>query len=169
MKRPDHDLGDDPTLAGEADVIRRRLNALAWLLDSSIRLPGIGFRIGLDALLGLIPVVGDAVGVLISGYIVREAARLGVPRSTLVRMVANVAIEGLVGMVPLLGDVFDAAWKANQRNARLLNEHVANPGRAAASSRKFAILLGAGLLALLFLMGLLAALFWNWVLNLAAA
>lgn len=168
MKRPDHDLGD-PTLAGEAEVIRQRLNALAWLLDNSIRLPGIGFRIGLDALLGLIPVVGDAVGVLISGYIVREAARLGVPRSTLVRMVANVAIEGLVGMVPLLGDVFDAAWKANQRNARLLNEYVANPGRAAASSRKFVVLLGAGLLALLFLMGLLAALFWSWVLNLAAA
>lgn len=170
MKRTDHDLGADPAPgASERDAIRQRLNALAWLLDNSIRLPGIGFRIGLDALLGLIPVVGDAVGVLISGYIVREAARLGVPRSTLLRMVANIVVEGVVGMFPLLGDVFDAAWKANQRNARLLNEHIANSGRAAASSRKFVLLLGAGLLAFLVLMGLFAALFWGWVLNLASA
>src|SRR5512145_2015000 len=99
---------------------RERLARLAWLLDSSIPIPGTRFSIGLDALIGLVPFVGDVVGVLLSSYIVGEAARLGASRSVLARMVFNVAVEGLTGLVPLAGDVFDAAWKANQRNVRLL-------------------------------------------------
>ena len=95
------------------------------------------FRIGLDAILGLIPGIGDVLGVLLSSYIVREAARAGAPPSVLVRMAWNVAVEGIVGMVPLLGDVFDAAWKANQRNFALLETHLDNPQRARRSSRLF--------------------------------
>ena len=111
-----------------SDSRRARLNRLAWLLDSSIRVPGTDFRIGLDAVLGLLPGGGDVAGVILSSYIVLEAARMGVPRRTLLRMIGNVAVEGLAGAVPVAGDLFDAAWKANQRNVVLLNEWLDVPG-----------------------------------------
>jgi uncharacterized protein DUF4112 len=105
----------------------QRLKRLAWLLDSSIPIPGLKFRIGLDAIVGLIPGVGDFVGVALSSYIVARAARLGAPPTVLARMAMNIAIEAVVGLVPLLGDLFDAAWKANQRNVRLLAAYVERP------------------------------------------
>lgn len=98
-----------------------RLRRLAWLLDSSIRVPGTNYTFGVDALVGLFPVLGDVLGALVSGYIVVEAARLGAPRSLLARMALNIAIEALVGAVPVAGDLFDAAWKANLRNVDLLD------------------------------------------------
>ena len=126
---------------------RRKLERLAWLLDSSIPIPGTRFSIGLDALIGLVPFLGDLVGVLLSSSIVGEAARLGASRSVLARMVFNVAVEGLTGLVPLAGDVFDAAWKANQRNVRLLGAWLEHPARAERSSALFVIGLGLALLA----------------------
>ena len=137
------------------DTLRRRLARLAWLLDNSIPLPGTKFRIGLDALLGLIPGFGDVVGVLFSSYIVREAARLGAPPALLARMAWNVAIEGIVGMVPFVGDVFDAAWKANQRNYVLLEAHLQNPRGIARSSRLFVAALVLGLVVLMLVIGTL--------------
>ena len=131
----------------EIDAVRRRLARLAWLLDNSIPLPGTRFRIGLDALIGLVPGLGDLVGVLLSSYIVREAARLGVPPSTLTRMAFNVAVEGLVGLVPFAGDVFDAVWKANLRNLTLLDAHFDNPRHSVRSSRAFVAALIAALVA----------------------
>ena len=116
---------------------RRKLERLAWLLDSSIPIPGTRFSIGLDALIGLVPFLGDLIGVLLSTYIVGEAARLGAGRSVLARMVLNVAVEGLAGLVPLAGDVFDAAWKANQRNVRLLGAWLEHPARAERASAFF--------------------------------
>lgn len=121
----------------DIESTRQQLNRLAWLLDSSIPLPGLKFRIGLDAIIGLIPGIGDVIGVVLSSYIVREAARAGLPKAVLARMVFNVAVEGVVGMIPVVGDVFDAAWKANQRNAGLLNAYLGNPRKATASSRAF--------------------------------
>ena len=127
--------------------LRRRLGRIAWLLDNSIPLPGTRFRIGLDAILGLIPGVGDAIGVVLSSYIVREAARAGVPRVVLARMAWNVAVEGVVGLVPFAGDVFDAAWKANARNVALLEAHLDHPQRTKRASGLFV----AGLIAALLL------------------
>jgi hypothetical protein len=127
----------------------RRLRSLAWLLDSAIQLPGTRFRFGLDAIVGLIPGLGDVIGVLLSSYIVREAARAGAPPSVLVRMAWNVLVEGVVGMVPLAGDVFDAAWKANQRNVALLEAHFGEPRRTRRSSRIFVALLVLGLIGLI--------------------
>jgi hypothetical protein len=123
---------------------RERLKQLAWLLDSSIPIPGTRFTVGIEALIGLFPFIGDLVGVLLSSYILGEAARLGAPRSVLLRMSANVALEGVVGIVPFAGDVFDAAYKANQRNVRLLEAWLEEPGRTVRSSR----LLGAAIVAL---------------------
>jgi hypothetical protein len=127
---------------------RRKLERLAWLLDSSIPIPGTRFSIDLDALIGLVPFLGDLVGVLLSTYIVGEAARLGASRSVLARMVFNVAVEGLAGLVPLAGDMFDAAWKANQRNVRLLARWLEHPARAERSSALFVTALGFALLAI---------------------
>jgi hypothetical protein len=111
-----------PDTASLAQVRR-----LSQLLDNSIPLPG-GMRIGWDAVIGLVPGVGDMAGVLLSGYIVVQALRLGAPAPVLVRMLGNVGIEALVGAVPLLGDIFDAAFKANVRNVRLLEQHLGAPG-----------------------------------------
>ncbi|MGZ8231451.1 MAG: DUF4112 domain-containing protein [Burkholderiales bacterium] len=130
-----------------------RLGRLAWLLDSAFLLPGTRFRFGLDALVGLIPGLGDALGVLVSSYIIREAARAGAPTSVLMRMALNVAVEGLFGLIPVAGDIFDAAWKANQRNVALLEAVVENPRRAARSS---SVVVGLVLIGLVLLLALIA-------------
>jgi Domain of unknown function (DUF4112) len=147
----------------DQEATRRRLNRLAWLLDSSIPIPGFGFRFGLESLIGLIPGVGDAVGVIVSSYILREASRLGAPKATLIRMAFNIAVEGLIGMIPFAGDVFDAVWKANQRNVALLNAHFENPSRAAATSRGFVLVLAILLIAFIFATSVLGFMVLRWV------
>jgi hypothetical protein len=114
----------------------RRLKSLAWLLDNSIPLPG-GYRIGVDAVIGLIPGIGDAIGALMSAYIINEARSLGAPRSLLLRMTGNVMLETVVGAVPFAGDLFDAAFKANVRNLALLERYQLDPLRSRRSSRLF--------------------------------
>lgn len=154
--------GATPPLSAEAQRTLDQINGLAWLLDSAIRLPG-GFRIGIDAILGLVPFLGDAAGVLLSGYIVRQAARLGAPPSLLARMVMNVAVEGVIGMIPLAGDIFDAAWKANQRNALLLGRYLENPRGVTRSSRFLVAGLLLLLLAFMVLTVLVSALLMKWL------
>lgn len=130
------------------DPVRvERLRRLAVLLDDSIPVPGTGFRIGLEAILGLIPGAGDLVGGAFSLYILLEAARMGAPRSLLARMGWNLGVDVLVGLVPLLGDLFDAGFKANMRNLALLDRHVARPAESRRSSRRF-VAVAAVLLAL---------------------
>lgn len=102
----------------------KRIRFLGDLLDSSIPIPGTSRTVGLDAVIGLIPGIGDVVGGLLSGYILLEAARAQVPTMTLVRMLANVGIDTAVGIVPAVGDLFDAAWKANTKNVMLLQGHL---------------------------------------------
>jgi len=112
----------------------RRVDALAHLLDNSIPVPGTGMRFGLDAVIGLVPGVGDAAGALLSCWIVLEGARLGAGITVVLRMLLNVAIEAVVGAIPFLGDLFDAGWKANVRNIRLLHRAIDAPGAARRSS-----------------------------------
>jgi hypothetical protein len=99
-----------------------RIDALATLLDTAFILPGTNVRFGFDALIGLVPGIGDAVTTALSLYIVHEARQLGAPRHVIARMLANVMIDGLVGAVPLVGDAFDVVWRANRRNMRLLQD-----------------------------------------------
>ena len=98
------------------------LERLSWLLDDLIRIPGLGWRFGLDALVGLIPGFGDTATSLASFYILVSAVRYGVPKVTLLRMGLNIAIDYLVGSFPVVGDVFDAWWKSNQMNVALLSK-----------------------------------------------
>jgi hypothetical protein len=141
-----------PSASSRLEALRR----LAWLLDSSIPIPGTSLSVGLEALIGLIPGLGDLIGVVLSGYILKEAHALGVSKGVLARMAFNVAVEGVVGAVPVAGDVFDAAWKANQRNVRLLEAWAAQPGREARAGRAFLALLVAGFVALLAFVALAA-------------
>ncbi len=125
--------GDHFRAATPASVRLARLRRLAWLIDGAFRLPGTGFRFGLNSLIGLLPVGGDAILGVISLYIVYEAAQLGLPRWQLLRMLANVGVEVLGGSVPVLGDVFDMALKANLRNLRIIDEYFAGWRQASPS------------------------------------
>lgn len=111
------------------------LRQLARLLDAAVRIPGTNIRFGLDAVLGLFPGAGDIAGGVLSAFIVVQAANLGAPRSVLARMVMNVAIDSIVGVVPILGDLFDISWKSNTRNMDLLERYVARPQATRAASR----------------------------------
>jgi len=118
---------------GASDYLSRRatlerLERLAQLLDTALVIPGTNFRFGADAIIGLVPGIGDAITTAISAYIVYEARRLGVPWHVLARMISNVALDGLVGAVPLVGDLFDTMWRANIRNVRLLRKHLERSG-----------------------------------------
>ena len=106
-----------------------RLDALASLLDTAFLVPGTNIRFGVDALIGLVPGIGDVVTTLMSLYIVQEARALGAPRHLIARMLVNVALDGVVGAVPLLGDAFDVMWRANRRNMTLLQRHLAGEAR----------------------------------------
>ncbi|MBW3627712.1 MAG: DUF4112 domain-containing protein [Gemmatimonadetes bacterium] len=127
----------------------QRLRVLSHLLDDSLRVPGTGFRFGLDALIGLVPGIGDASGAALSAYVLVEAGRLGAPKATLLRMAGNVALEASVGTVPVVGDLFDAGWKANLRNLRLLEAHLANPAGTERASRGWILGVAVGVVLML--------------------
>ncbi len=113
-----------------ADARLDRVRRLARLLDRSIPLGG-GRRIGLDPLLGLLPGGGDLIGACLSGYILFQGVRLGLPAPVLLRMLGNIVLETSIGAIPLLGDLFDFVWQANMRNLRLIERHhrPEKPGR----------------------------------------
>ncbi len=127
------------------------LDLLSHLLDDFIRIPGTPIRFGLDGILGVVPGVGDILGGLASTIIILAAWARGVPKVTLVRMVSNVGIEVLVGAVPVLGDVFDIAWRANRRNYALLEGSMAEPTQVEHRSWIFFVGLCAVLLILVLL------------------
>lgn len=135
-----------------------RLRRLAVLLDDSIPIPGTRFRIGVESIVGLIPGAGDLAGGAFSLYILLQAARMGVPRPLLVRMGTNLVIDVVVGAVPVLGDLFDAGFKANLRNLALLERHADRPVASTRSSRRFVALLA--LLVGCCIVGAIAVLVW---------
>jgi hypothetical protein len=125
-----------------------RLRRVGWLLDNSIPIPGTRYTLGIDQLIGLVPGIGDLIGGVLSLYIILEAARMGVPRGLLARMGWNVAVDTLVGEVPILGDLFDIGFKANIRNLALLDGFLQRPGEVRRASRRFATVIVVGLLLL---------------------
>ena len=107
-------------LPAETEEGVKHVEALAKRLDSQFSIPGTQFQLGLDAIIGLIPGIGDTLSLCIAGYIVLQAQRLGARKRTLIRMTYNIFIDWLIGLVPIIGDIFDMGWKGNNKNAALL-------------------------------------------------
>ncbi|MDF1793098.1 MAG: DUF4112 domain-containing protein [Thalassobaculaceae bacterium] len=120
VSRPDLEIGDLETLAD-------------WM-DSRFRIPGTGIRFGLDALFGIVPGVGDGLLTLPGVYILVRAHRLGAPFLLLARMAGNLAIDLVVGVIPLVGDIFDIGFRANRRNVALLRAHFDKTARASGTA-----------------------------------
>lgn len=104
--------------------VRRRIEALEKLLERAVTVPGINRQVGLDAILGLVPVAGDVVSAAMGLYLVWEARNLGMSKWQLARMTANIGFDTLVGAVPLAGDLFDVIFRSNTRNIRIIRKHL---------------------------------------------
>jgi hypothetical protein len=132
------------TLSKSHAASLRRLRRISHLLDNAIPIPGTKYRIGLDPILGLIPGGGDLLGSIFAGYIVFKSAQMGVPQETLVQMAANIVFDTVAGTVPVAGDLFDVAWKANVKNIELLDAHLGSPEQGKKADWLFvaALLLG---------------------------
>lgn len=143
----------------------KRLRQISQLLDGAIVIPGTKQRIGLDPILGLIPGGGDTVSAALSGYIIIEAARMGLPREALMRMVSNLVLDTVVGSVPVLGDIFDVFSKANLRNMQIVESHAQAPDPSAKADKLFIALLIVGLLGFAFSVGLLTVAIWSFIAN----
>lgn len=112
-----------PPQAPDYEAAVESVEALARLMDSQFTIPGTSFPIGLDTVIGLIPGVGDTIGLGVAGYIVMRGAQMGVPKRHLSVMGFNIGVDWLIGCVPVIGDLFDVGWKANNRNAQIIREH----------------------------------------------
>ena len=119
----------------ERAIVEKSLDRLGWLMDDLFRVPLLGWRFGLDALIGLIPGFGDTTTSLVSFYILASAVRYRVPKITLLRMGLNIGIDYLVGSLPVVGDLFDAWWKSNQMNVELLKRRATVSAAAARKGR----------------------------------
>lgn len=123
-----------------SDPHMRRARTLARVLDTAIGVPGTPIRIGLDAILGLVPGAGDVIGAVLSGYIVLIALRNGAPSVVIWRMLGNIGIDTLVGSVPVIGDLFDVAYKSNMKNVELMERYALRPETVTKRSRWMAAL-----------------------------
>jgi hypothetical protein len=139
-----------------------QLRRWATLLDSAFRIPGVNVRFGLDALIGLIPGIGELTTPAFTMLLLATGVRMRVPIVVLVRMVLNAAVDALIGLVPVVGDLTDIGWKANLRNLELLERH-AVPGTPVARADKVVVAVGAGLIALLALVTVGAILLAVWL------
>jgi hypothetical protein len=146
------------------EVQVQRLKALKYfarLLDSAFVLPGTDIRLGLDPLLGLVPGLGDLASPLFTVVLLWQSRDLGIPRVVRLRMIFNVAIDALVGLMPIAGDIFDVAWKANNRNIALLERHAYEVRRPTAGDWLFVT----GLIALLVVVAAVPLLLTGWLMS----
>ena len=126
-----------------------RIRSISDLWDRAFGIPGTKWRVGLESVVGLLPVGGDVVGLGISIYILWQVVQFNLPKTILVRMVFNIVIDALVGSVPILGDFFDVTWKANTKNVNLLESHLQQPSQSRKADRRFLWLLFGGLFLML--------------------
>ena len=149
-----------------------RIERLAYFLDNAIPLPFLNYSIGWEPVIGLIPGIGDLAGLLLSGVIIVQAARLGTPKTVLLYMILNAGIESVIGLVPIVGDLFDFVWKANTRNIKLMQQALHDPHGAKRHSRtSLAVLFSSVFLILSGLVlgvGTLGWIIWQWFIKLLA-
>lgn len=119
-----NDIADQLPLGRDPASVRRRLEAVEKMLEGLFVVPGINRRVGLDSILGLIPVVGDVVTASMGAWLVWEARNLGMSKFQLARMAGNVGVDTAIGAIPLVGDLFDFAFRSNSRNLRILKKHL---------------------------------------------
>ncbi|OCJ63078.1 hypothetical protein A6U97_16535 [Agrobacterium tumefaciens] len=131
-----HGTSDDFVDSAERLRRLRRLSGIARMMDTAIRIPGTGIRFGADSIMGLLPLIGDGAGAIVGLYIVNEARRLGVQQEKLARMVGNIAMDALVGSVPVFGDLFDIYFKSHRRNVDMIIQHFGIPGDELRRKRK---------------------------------
>lgn len=115
---------DSLSFSRHPDAVRARVEAMETLLERAVTVPVIGRKIGLDAVIGLVPGVGDAVGAALSAYMIWEARNLGMSRGQMWRMAANAGVDTAIGAIPIVGDLFDFAFRSNTRNLRLIKRHL---------------------------------------------
>lgn len=156
----------DNRLSDEQQQILERLEHLSYLLDSAFGLPIIRYRVGLDTIIGLVPGVGDMLGALPSIYIIHQARRLGLPNGALLQMLLNLIPEVLIGSVPLVGDIFDAVWKANDRNLFLIKRYLGTVNEDAAPSNEGLYIFLAAAFALLVVLAVLVVRLLAWLVGL---
>jgi hypothetical protein len=142
-----------PRTFGERPRGLAEIEALAWLLDNSIPVPGTGRRFGVDAVIGFVPVVGDLVSGVIGLFVVWRGSRLGLPRVVVARMLANSAIDIVIGAIPVLGDAFDLWFKANTRNLGIIRRHLEHPETSTRSDWLILMSLVGLLIAIVVLLG----------------
>ncbi|CBN55827.1 MULTISPECIES: DUF4112 domain-containing protein [Kamptonema] len=136
----------------------RRIRQISHLLDNAIGIPGTRYRIGIDPILGIVPGGGDFVAMVFSAYMIVTAAQMGLSQEKLVQMVSNVIVDTFAGTVPVVGDLFDVAWKSNIKNLELLEEHLGSPQTGTAVNWWFVgALLGGLLLVMLLIISLSVA------------
>ena len=141
----------------------RRLRRISHLLDNAIPIPGTKYRIGLDPILGLIPGGGDLVGSIFAGYVVFKSAQMGVPQETLLKMAANIVFDTVAGTVPVAGDLFDVAWKANVKNIELLDAHLGSPEQGKKADWLFVAALLLGLILIVGSVIFLSVMIFGWL------
>ena len=142
---------------------KAKLERLAWLLDSTFRIPGTQIRFGLDGFIGLIPGIGDAAGAVISSHILTQAAQMGAPKSLLLKMAVNIGLDAILGIIPVIGDIADFAWKANLRNVKLLNDYLEQPEETVIHSRIFIGILGLLAFGVVIFIGILGFMLIRWL------
>jgi hypothetical protein len=143
----------------------KRLDNLAWTLDSVVPLPG-GFRLGLDGLIGLVPVVGDGVTALLLTYVIAEGVRNGAPKSVIFKMLGNLLVDTVVGAIPIFGDVFDVVNRSNYRNVNLLRGFLDKPVDVKRSSRPWVAMILLAVISILALSLWMFILFFAWLASL---
>lgn len=164
--RPGRSGGPDPRTAGRTAAVlaaERRIAWVAHLLDDLVAVPGTSARVGLDPVIGLIPIVGDLVAAVVGAWIVLEAARFRVPGIVMVRMILNTFVDLVIGLIPFLGDLLDFGFKGNRMNLELFHRHALDPGEDTSGHWAFVLGLVAVLAGLGWLGLMLAARMFSWV------
>jgi hypothetical protein len=143
-------LGDERSERFAA--FERRFSLVSRVLDDLVAVPGTRHRIGLDPIIGLIPVVGDAISGVVGFWLIAEATRFGIPRVVVLRMALNTIVDLVLGAVPVLGDLFDVASRSNARNLALFRRHALEPGASTRDDRLILLGLGAVTIGILWLL-----------------